>query len=63
VIALSWGPAGLLIGGPLADLQTDKLGLSAHAAYINVFYVSAIIVAIGTLLFAAKVARPKRKTN
>jgi MFS family permease len=63
VIALSWGPAGLLIGGPLADLQTDKLGLSAHAAYINVFYVSAIIVAIGTLLFAAKVARSKQKAN
>lgn len=63
VMALSWGPAGLLIGGPLADLQTDKLGLSAHTAYINVFYVSAIIVAIGTLLFAAKVARSKQKAN
>jgi MFS family permease len=63
VIALSWGPAGLLIGGPLADLQTDKLGLSAHAAYINTFYMSAAIVAIGTLLFAAKVARSKQKTN
>jgi MFS family permease len=63
VIALSWGPAGLLIGGPLADLQTDKLGLSAHAAYINTFYVSATIVAIGTLLFAVKVARSKQKAN
>jgi MFS family permease len=63
VIALSWGPAGLLIGGPLADLQTDKLGLSYHTAFINTFYASAIIVAIGTLLFAAKVARSKQKAN
>jgi MFS family permease len=63
VIALSWGPAGLLIGGPLADLQTDRLGLSAHTAFINAFYVSAIIVAIGTLLFAVKVAGSKQKTN
>jgi MFS family permease len=63
VIALSWGPAGLLIGGPLADLQTNRLGLSAHTAYINTFYASTIIVAIGTLLFAAKIARPKQKAN
>jgi MFS family permease len=63
VIALSWGPAGLLIGGPLADLQIDRLGLSAHTAFINTFYASAIIVAIGTLLFASKVARSKQKAN
>jgi MFS family permease len=63
VLALSWGPAGLLIGGPLADLQTNRLGISAHTAYINTFYVSSIIVAIGTLLFAVKVARFEAKTN
>jgi MFS family permease len=63
VIALSWGPAGLLVGGPLADLQTNRLGLSAHSAYTNTFYVSSIIVAIGTLLFAVKVGRFKAKTN
>lgn len=56
VMALSWGPAGLLIGGPLADAQTKGLRLSAYAAYLNTFYASAILVAIGTLLFAIKVA-------
>jgi len=58
VMALSWGPAGLLIGGPLADIQTSR-GLTAYAAYINVFYASAFIVTIGTTLFALKVVKPK----
>lgn len=58
VMALSWGPAGLLVGGPFADLQTQN-GLSAHAAYVNTFYASAIIVAIGAMLFATKVARQR----
>jgi MFS family permease len=60
VMALSWGPAGLLVGGPLADLQTQN-GLSTHAAYVNAFYASAAIVAIGTALFAAKIAKQKTK--
>jgi len=60
VMALSWGPAGLLVGGPLADLQTQK-GLSTHTAYVNTFYTSAAIVAIGTILFALKVAKQKTK--
>jgi MFS family permease len=62
VMALSWGPAGLLIGGPLADLQVQS-GLSTYAAYINTFYASAAIVAIGTALFALRVANPKNKTT
>jgi MFS family permease len=61
VIALSWGPAGFLIGGPLADLQVNLYGRSPHAAYVNVFYVSSIIVLVGTILFILRVARPKRK--
>jgi MFS family permease len=61
VIALSWGPAGFLIGGPLADLQVNLYGRSPHAAYVNVFYVSSIIVLFGTILFILRVARPKRK--
>jgi MFS family permease len=56
VMALSWGPAGLLMGGPLADIQTSR-GLSAYAAYVNVFYASAFIVTLGTLLFALKVVK------
>ena len=60
VIALSWGPAGLLVGGPLADLQVKIMGLSRNAAYLNVFYVSSIIVAIGTAIFVLKVARQKK---
>jgi len=59
VMALSWGPAGILIGGPLADLQVGRLGLSPFTAYVNVFYASSIIVLIGTVLFAIKIARAK----
>ncbi len=62
VMALSWGPAGLLVGGPLADLQTQS-GLSAYTAYVNTFYASAIIVATGTILFALKVAKQKTKAT
>jgi hypothetical protein len=58
-MALSWGPAGLLIGGPLADTQTSRLGLLDYVAYVNTFYASAIIVAIGTILFALKFSRFK----
>lgn len=61
VIALSWGPAGFLIGGPLADLQVHLYGMSSCAAYVNVFYLSSIIVLAGTLLFVFRVARPTRK--
>ena len=61
VLALSWGPAGFLIGGPLADLQVSLYGRSSYTAYANVFYVSSTIVLIGTILFALKVARPKSK--
>lgn len=63
VMALSWGPAGLLVGGPLADIQTRILGFSSYAAYVNTFYLSSIIVAAGTVLFVLKVARPKAKTD
>jgi len=62
VMALSWGPAGLLIGAPLADIQTRVLGLSSYAAYVNTFYVSSVIVALGTLVFIAKVAGQKMQT-
>ena len=55
VMALSWGPAGLLIGGPLADMQTKSLGLPTYTAYVNTFYISSIIVALGTIVFVLKV--------
>jgi MFS family permease len=60
VIALSWGPAGLLVGGPIADIQIRR-GVPANLAYITTFYASSIIVAIGTVLFAVKVAASKRR--
>ncbi len=63
VIALSWGPAGILIGGPLADIQVRSLGLSAYTAYTNTFYASSIIIMLGAALFATKVAKPKQKSN
>ncbi len=60
VMALGWGPAGLLVGGPLADVQTNILGLPSFAAYVNAFCVSSLIVAVGTAVFAAKVAKSER---
>jgi MFS family permease len=60
VMALSWGPAGLFVGGPLADFQTN-LGRSPYTAYVNVFSVSSVIVAVGTILFAFKVLRTKTR--
>lgn len=59
VMALSWGPAGILIGGPIADLQVGRLGLSPFTAYVNAFYASSIIVLIGTVLFAIRIARAR----
>ena len=62
VMALGWGPAGLLVGGPLADIQTQRFGLPRYTAYVNAFYASSIIVALGTILFVVKVAKQKGKT-
>jgi len=59
VIALSWGPAGLLIGGPLADIQTGVMSLSRHIAYIHTFIASSVLIIIGTIVFLAKVREPK----
>ena len=59
VMALSWGPAGILIGGPLSDLQVAGFGLSPLTAYVNVFYVSSVIVLIGMALFYIKAAKAR----
>jgi MFS family permease len=61
VMALSWGPAGVLIGGPFADLQVRAFGYSPYTAYVNAFYVSSIILSVGTVLFVLKAARLKRE--
>jgi len=58
VMALSWGPAGLLIGGPLADIQTGLMGVSRHTAYINTFVASSILIIMGAAVFLAKVKEP-----
>lgn len=62
VMALSWGPAGLLIGGPLADTQTGALGVPAHKAYINVFVTSSVLIMVGTFVFLAGVKRRLQKS-
>ncbi len=54
VMALSWGPAGFLIGGPFADFQTEVLKIPARDAYINAFLVSSLLVFLGMGLFFAK---------
>lgn len=61
VMALSWGPAGLLIGGPIADVQTRVLNISEHTAYINAFITSSALILFGTLVFFAKVKKPAEK--
>jgi len=61
VMALSWGPAGLLIGGPLADIQTRVLGVSAHTAYINAFITSSVLILLGATVFFIKVKKPVQK--
>jgi len=63
VMALTWGPAGLLIGGPIADIQTRVLGASARTAYINAFVVSSVLISFGTLVFLAKVKSSITKTT
>jgi len=55
VMALSWGPAGLLIGGPLADIQTGILGFPKQAAYTNAFLTAALLVVAGAFVFMLKV--------
>jgi len=59
VMALSWGPAGILIGGPLADIQVKIFGLSEYTAFVHAFYASSIIVLLGTMLFATKFVKSK----
>ena len=62
VMALSWGPAGLLIGGPIADVQTRVLDFSEHTAYINAFITSSMLILLGTLIFFTKVKKPAQET-
>ncbi|MGQ9726821.1 MAG: MFS transporter [Candidatus Bathycorpusculaceae bacterium] len=62
VMALGWGPAGFLVGGPLADVQTKIFGLTPYASYVNTFYTSSILTAIGTVLFALKVASKNKNS-
>lgn len=59
VIALSWGPAGLLVGGPIADLQARVLRIPAYVAYVNVFYASSIITALGAAILWIKILKQK----
>lgn len=63
VMALSWGPAGILIGGPLADFQVKILGLPKHTAFVNTFYTSSIILMLGTILFVIKFSKLKHRSS
>lgn len=59
VMALSWGPAGFLIGGPFADFQTEILKIPTREAYINAFFVSSLLVFMGMSLFFVKIRKEK----
>ncbi len=69
IMSLAWGPAGLLIGGPLTDAQVEILGYARHSACVNTFMVSTVITLAGTILFFLKVERrysrdkPEQKEN
>ena len=63
VMAISWGAAGFLMGGPLADIQTHNFSVSSWIAYVNTFYASSIIVLVGMILLAVKIAKLKKITN
>lgn len=63
VMALSWGAAGFLLGGPLADIQTHNFGITSWNAYVNTFYASSIVLLIGSVLFVVKTIRLKTKSN
>jgi MFS family permease len=63
IMSLTWGPAGLFIGGPIADIQTEVFGIPRYKAYVNTFTVSSMIVLTGTLLFFLKVKRRYTKTD
>jgi MFS family permease len=63
VMALSWGPAGLLIGGPLADIQTGPLNIPKQTAYTNTFLTAAILVTIGATVFTLKTHKPNQTNH
>jgi len=63
VLALSWGPAGFLIGGPFADFQTEILKVPTRDAYVNAFFVSSLLVLLGTSLFFAKIRRERHSSK
>jgi len=60
VMALSWGPAGFLVGGPFADFQTEILKIPTRDAYVNAFFVSSLLVFLGIALFFVKIRREKQ---
>jgi ABC-type spermidine/putrescine transport system permease subunit II len=45
------------------DFSLRSLWKTSEAAFVNAFYVSSVIVALGTILFAIKVARLKLENN
>jgi MFS family permease len=57
MMALTWGPAGFLIGGPFADFQTEILKIPPRDAYINAFFVSSLLVLLGLSLFFVKMRK------
>jgi MFS family permease len=62
VMALSWGPAGLLIGGPLADIQTGTLGIPKQTAYTNTFMAAALLVTAGATVLILKTRKVRQES-
>jgi MFS family permease len=59
VTSVSFGLAGTVLGGPIADYLIST-GVTKAAAYVAVFQVASAVALVGTLTFATKV-KPKRK--
>lgn len=56
---ISFGLAGSILGGPIADYLIGT-GVTKAAAYVTTFQVASAVTLIGTLIYAMKV-KPKRK--
>lgn len=57
---ISFGVAGTLIGGPVAD-SLISTGVAEAAAYTTAFQVASTISLLGTIIFALKVKHPTSK--
>ncbi|MBS7636191.1 hypothetical protein KEJ37_02400 [Candidatus Bathyarchaeota archaeon] len=62
VVALGLGTSRNLYRRTLRRRPNKNFGIKENTAFINAFYLSSAIVAVGTVLFAIKFLKAKRIT-